>query len=169
MYYIIIEKFGKENVNKWKSYLRWRNVEFEKFDSIDKTLSPSLFTPTEAKDWEYCINDDFYLDLITDFAYAQQILYRYKNAKIVGVEVIDNEEKYIEKNNFLGYDILDQKREISLITNWGNDIEVINKYLGQNGLIKSLSETKEVRSFLEKNYTLDPHVIKSSIWAIYSM
>ena len=168
MYYIIIEKFGKENVNKWRSYLQWRNVEFKKFDSIDKTLSPSLFIPTEAKDWEYCINDDFNLDLITDLVYAQQILHRYKDAKIVGLETVDNEEKYIEKNNFLGYDILDKKREISLIANWGNDIGIINKYLGQNGLIKLLSQTKEIHSFLQKNYTSDPHVINCSIWAIYS-
>ena len=168
MYYIIVEKFGDENSKKWKSYLQWRNLEFKTFDSIDKILSPNLFTPKEAKDWEHIDDNDFNLDLITNFTYAQQILKRYKNAKLVGIEKVNNKETYIEKNNFLGYDILDQKREISLLTNWGNDIEIINKYIGQNGLIKSLSKAKEIHSFLEKNYASDPHVMNCNIWAIYN-
>jgi hypothetical protein len=45
MLYSIVESFSPLSGDAWDKYCNWRGLRFERFDSIDGLLRPSLFDP----------------------------------------------------------------------------------------------------------------------------
>ena len=72
MLYTIVEPFGPESGESWSAYIRWRGIPFSRFDSIDGILRPNLFTDPRDEDWQYIVNENFMLHLITDQDYAEK-------------------------------------------------------------------------------------------------
>ena len=167
MYYKVVEKFGPQAEDRWQSYLDWRGLNLNSFDSVDGILRPDLFEPESEEDWRNCINEDYKLSLITNFDYAQAILERYDNAVLVGIEM-ELEEGYVPKVGLLGFDIIDGYCEVSLVTNWGTDKEsIIENYVMSNGLIGNLSQALQIRNLLRKEFSEDSHAQNCQVWAIY--
>jgi hypothetical protein len=167
LYYKIIEKFGPENGEKWQNYLEWRGLELKSFDSVDGILRPDLFIPESKDDWRNCINEDYKLNLITNFDYARNILDRYEEPLIVGVD-IELEDGYVPRDGFLGFDIIDGYCDISLVTNWGTDGEdIISKHVMSNGLIEDFDSTLRLRDRLRDDFSEDAHAEACEVWGVY--
>ncbi|WP_154650817.1 hypothetical protein [Reinekea blandensis] len=167
MYYKVVKKFGLDFGSDWSSYKEWRNFEFSSFESVDALLRPDLFEPKSDEDWDNCVNEDYKLNLITNLEYAAKVHSRFKNSDLVGVE-IELETPPKETTELLGFDILDEYCQVSLLTNWGNNNDVIDTSLCKNGLIGDFSEALKIRNYLRKDFKEDGHAEFCGIWAIYT-
>lgn len=166
MLYTIIQSFSSTDVMKWVNYTEWRGVNFERFDSIDGILRPSLYEPEEDIDWLHVVNENFKLHLITDLKFARLKHKQIGKGDIVGL-AFENHD--VEHESFLGFDIIDGYCDVSLLTNWGNDVEVINQSLASNALVKDFCTAKKIFELLKENWGDDPHVESCRIVSIYSV
>ena len=57
MLYKIIESFSRADGARWTGYCDWRGLQFERFDSIDGIMRPSLFQKPEDDDWAHIVNE----------------------------------------------------------------------------------------------------------------
>ena len=168
MHYKLVERFGPEDGDRWRSYLEWRGLNLTSFDSVDGILRPDLFEPESVEDWHNCVNEDDKLNLITSLDYAKKILDRYDNPALIGVEIELEEEGYVPMDGLLGFDIIDAYCDVSLVTNWGTDEEsIINNYVMANGLIGELVPALRIRDSLRKGFSEDSHAEQCEVWAIY--
>ena len=166
LYYKIVQYFGPNSEN-WSTYISWRKTNLNSFDSVDCMFRPDLFLPKSERDWANCVNEDFKLHLITNLDYAKEIIHRYPNGNIVGVQPDINSD-HICKDGLSGYDIIDSYWYISLITNWEeNGNNSFCRYLMDNGLIGNLNQALQIRDFLHKKFPEDPHAKRCAVWAIY--
>jgi len=120
-------------------------------------------------DWRNCVNEDCKLNLITNIGYAKEILGRYDNAVLIGVE-IELDEDYISKDGLLGYDIIDGYCDVSLITNWGDDEKgFFSNAISANGLLGDLGQSLQLRDRLRQDFPEDSHAVNCEVWAIYKV
>ncbi|WPD20999.1 MAG: hypothetical protein SD837_12395 [Candidatus Electrothrix scaldis] len=164
MLYTIVQPFGSDDGERWTGYCQWRGLEFKRFDSIDGILRPSLLRGPEDADWPHIVNQDFMLHFIKDLEYACHKLEQIGKGEIVGVELEDHKP---DDQHFLGYDILDGYFDVSLLTNWGNDIALINDSLMLNGLVADFDQVNMIHQYLVSNYGDDDHVKGACVVSLY--
>jgi hypothetical protein len=68
---------------------------------------------------------------------------------------------------FLGFDLLEGDGSISLLTNFGNDFDYINRALAANALILDFETVAEIRLTLMQALPQDPHVKGCRIVSVY--
>lgn len=152
----------------WRDYCHWRNHKFTMLESLDSMLRDTVYEcPEHDTDWQYTLTIDRFggivTDVINDDAYAIQL------ARRLGGEVIlnfDYQELEVVQN-VIGYDILDGDCQFSLLTNFGNDIPIVNRYLTGNGLILLLSDVLQIHAWFLEHMPNDGHVGGSRIFAVY--
>ncbi len=150
---------------EWRNYCLWRKREFTSFDSLDSTIHNSMFSVEEDDDWNYSVSNGHYLtDVANDFAYAQRYAQRCGADEILIFDFVDNEDATL---HVVGYDILDGAFNYSLLTNFGNDITIVNDCLGPNGLIRDKDKALEVHRWFMNNMPDDHHVIGSRLFTVY--
>ena len=151
--------------DEWKSYILWRNYNFSSFESIDSQLRKSQFEPKCDEDWEYVITAGTILtDVISDLNFAKKYCEMLNECIVIGFDYIDQIQG---DKTILGYDILDGEMSYSLLTNFGNDIKIVNNVLSNNALIKTVVHASDVHVWFIKNKKDDPHVVGSKIVAVY--
>ena len=163
-FYTIVESFSPADGEKWDSYCKWRKKNFERFDSIDGVLRPNLFDRLADEDWEHIVNENFMLHLITNRVHAEKKKKEIEKGILLELRLDDHSP---EDKRFLGFDIIDGYFDISLLTNFGNDIEFINQALGSNGLVSDLMTTESIYRKLKNEFGSDPHVEDCQIISIY--
>jgi hypothetical protein len=166
MLYTIVQSFGPDDGDKWSDYCQWRGFTFDRFDSIDGILRYNLLESPADDDWPYIVKEDFMLHFITDLKHAFRKLAQIGKGEIVGVKLDDHDP---ENPNFSGYDILDGDFDVSLLTNWGNDIAMVNDSIALNGLVADFDQVKMIQQYLLSNYGDDPHVKGSRIISLYKV
>jgi hypothetical protein len=166
MIFTVVESFSPKNGERWASYCTWRGIVFDRFDSIDRILRPSLFSPKDEADWSHVVNEGFMTDFITDRSFAIEKRRLAGKGDIVGVTFENHDEG---DSQFLGYDLIDGCCSVSLFTNWGNDNEMINRSLAANGLVRSFSLASSIRDELVKTEGGDGHVSGCRVIAIYGV
>lgn len=164
MLFTIVEPFSPMDAEKWTSYCEWRGLTFERFDSIDGILRPSLFDSPADSDWEHIVNENFMLHLITDFPHARHKHEEIGKGDLVGLKFEGHDAT---DAGFLGFDIIDGYCDVSLLTNWGNDVEIINRSLGPNALVAELNTAQHILETLRTTWGDDPHVEGCRIVSIY--
>ena len=162
--FTIIESFGPPQGASWSYYIEWRGLSFDRFDSIDAILRPSLFTPESEEDWKHVSLESCMTHLITDYEYAAQKRSQMQRGDIVGLRYDDHDESDAA---FLGYDLIDGSLDVSLLTNWGNDMASINRALGPNALVQSFSVVQSIQNHLLSTCIDDGHVDGCRIVSIY--
>ena len=165
MLFTIVEDFGVTDGEAWTNYLEWRAMDFERFDSLDGMLRKSLFTPESVEDWDHVVCENFMIDYLTDFEYAHRSHARIGTGSLMGFSYSGHDES---DGGFLGYDIIDGYCDVSLLTNWGNDVEVVNRALGSNALVPKLAQIERIHEFLTSNHGDDNHVEGCRIVSVYS-
>ena len=165
MLYTIVEDFGPELGEAWFNYNEWRGLDFSRFDSLDGILRPSLFDPTTDEDWNHVVCEDFALSHLTDFLYAQKKHRKIGSGSLVAFSYENHDETH---KRFVGYDIIDGYCDVSLLTNWGNDLDFINQALGSNALLPRIQQAQTIHQQLLKDHSDDNHVPGSKIISVYS-
>ena len=69
---------------------------------------------------------------------------------------------------FLGYDLIDGSNDVSLLTNWGNDVGIVNRSISNTGLIRSRSVIEEVKDELLNAFGTDGHVDGCKVVSVYT-
>jgi len=165
MLYVIVEPFGPGNGQKWKDYLTWRDLPFERFDSVDGILRPTVYgSPETEEDWQHAPDGDFSLHLVTDLAFARRKREELGRGEVVGLCFEAHEETH---PGFLGFDILDGNNAISLLTNFGNDLAYVNEAVSPNGLIRSRERAEAVHRQIKREFPTDAHVEGSRLVSVY--
>ena len=164
MLYTIINSFSPADEDSWNTYCNWRGIQFGRFDSIDGILRPSLIDPIEDEDWEHVVNEDFMLHLITNIKYARKRLAGLGKGDLLAIKFEDHDT---EDHAFLGFDIIDGYYNDSLLSNWGNDVDVVNNHIGSNALIKEFKDIEYVYKYLKEKHIEDDHVADCKIVSIY--
>ena len=163
--FTIVEDFGPSDGEAWTHYLEWRSIHFERFDSLDGMLRQSLFTPESIDDWDHVVCRNFMVSYLKDFDYAQQVQLRIGAGSLMGFSYSEHDES---DEGFLGYDIIDGYCDISLLTNWGNDVEMVNRALGSNALVPTLGQVESIHAFLTSHHGDDNHVKDCRVISVYS-
>ena len=164
MLYIIVAPFSPNDGERWTSYCEWRGMHFERFESIDGVLRPNLFLTPEEDDWAHVVKEDFMLHFITDHPHALKKREQIGRGDLVGVKFEDHDTS---NPCFLGFDLLDGYCDISLLTNWGNDVECVNRALAANALILQQPVVEDIRRELLQTHGDDPHVEGCSVVSVY--
>ena len=162
--FTILESFGPAQGDVWNSYIAWRGLSLERFDSIDGILRPRLFTPVSNEGWEHVSEESGAGYGIIDYEYAVRMRTRMGRGDIVGMRWHAHDES---DSTFLGYDLIDSYFDVSLLTNWGNDNLFINEARGVGGLIQRLDVAERIQSHLLSSYAEDDHVDGCHIVSIY--
>jgi len=169
MYYKIIEQFGPQSDDRWQQYLRWRRLALTAFDSVDGILRPDLFTPESESDWKNCATEINRIHLITSLDYAKQLSVRTPNSVLVGVD-IEISKEYVPEKNLLGFDIIDEFGDVSLVTNWGSDeVNILDNHIAPNGLLHDLNQALKLQNILRQNFPDDSHAWNCRTWAVYQV
>ena len=166
MLFIIIAPFSPADGERWTRYCEWRGLNFERFDSIDGMLRPNLFETPEDSDWEHIVNESYMLHLITNLSHARRKHALIGKGDLVGLRFDDHETDH---EGFLGFDIIDGYCDVSLLTNWGNESEFINRGLAPNALLPDLKTTREIFDRLRSDFGDDPHVEGCQIVSVYAL
>ena len=149
----------------WASYIAWRKFEFRTFESLDSSVHNSFFSVRRDADWKYVLTLNGYVaDVVTDFDYAVFYCKKYKGDEVLNFDFIEEEDT---KRQVLGYDILDVALRYSLLTNFGNDLQIVNEDLSDNGLILAKSTAIKVHQWFMSHMPEDHHVNGSRICSVY--
>jgi hypothetical protein len=150
---------------KWRDYCAWRGRDFTSFDSLDSPLRNSSIDTEDQEFWNYFLSSESYLsDIVTDFDYAKRYAQRCGADEIL---IFDFSDRKDTSRHVVGYEILDGAFRYSLLTNFGNDIAIVNDSLGPNGLIQDEAKAREVHAWFKTHMPEDPHVIGSKVFAVY--
>lgn len=164
MLYTIVEAFAPSDGEKWSKYKAWRGRHFERFDSIDGMLRPSLFQPTTERDWDNVVTESFMTHLITNREYA---LARRREIGDGVVLEIRTDSHACATPEFLGFEIIDGHWSVSLLTNWGTEYSFIDDCLGPNGLIPEIGAAQRVHERLLSDYSDDSHAGACILISLY--
>ena len=149
----------------WLDYIKWRNFNFRSFESVDSKIRESIFEITTATDWEFAFTlEGIQTDILTDLQYARKFCIEHSGDEVVEFCFL---EELASDRQVLGYDILDGELRYSLLTNFGNNIQIVNDCLCSNALIRHLPQAQQVHAWFAVHMPKDPHVMKSKIVAAY--
>ena len=164
MLFTIIGSISPLDGDPWMAYCAWRAMDFETFESIDGILRPSLLGKLQGEDWNHIVQENFMLRFITDYDYARSKHQEIGAGDLVGVKFSDHD---LADDRFLGFDLIDGDCDVSLLTNWGNDIGMINRALSPSALVPSLPVIENIQAELLHRCGNDPHVDGCRIVSIY--
>jgi hypothetical protein len=151
---------------EWRNYCLWRKHDFATFDSLDSRMHNSMFTIEDDDSWNYVVTNGGYLtDVVNDYAYAQRYARQCEADEILMFDFAENVDSSL---HVAGYDILDGGFRYSLLTNFGNDITIVNECLGSNGLIHDKNRAMEVHRWFLDNMPDDNHVVGSRLFVVYN-
>ena len=169
MYYKIIKSFESNPDMSFEQYKEWIGYShLKEFESVDSMFRKDLFEPHSIEDWENCVNDDFKLNLITNLEYAKKVQSKFQDGEIIGVE-IELGEDYKPKPGLIGYDVLDDMCDVSLIANCKYEEDLFEKYeIASNCLIPTIEKAIEIRNIYRKDKD-DTHASNCEVWAIYKI
>ena len=149
----------------WLGYCDWRKFQFTSFDSLDSSINECESDTDDDEYWDYCVSmGEFLTDVVSDLVYAERMARRMSADVILPFDFLDSGD---DTQDVVGYDILDGALDFSLLTNFGNDIAIVNDHLGGNGLIRDREIVVEIHRWFLEHLEEDGHVIGSQICAVY--
>jgi hypothetical protein len=135
------------------------------FESLDSNIRGSLFKPRTDADWACALTtESIVTDALTDKEHALYIAENHGNALVIEFDYFENND---DSKPSLGYDILDGNYSYSLLTNFGNDITIVNGCLSRNALIRHQTQVIEVHKWFIENMSDDNHVDGCNIFVVY--
>jgi hypothetical protein len=179
---MILKKFGPHNkddsfpqwspLKDWDGFAEWAGLDHcKEYYSLDGLIRSRMFNPESIEDWQNCINEDFKIDIITNLDYAKKIIHKYPGSEIVGCieDPRKNNSKILKSHILLGYDILDDHNDVSLLTNWGGKDCTENIQLNAFALVDKSETAYSWASKLRKDHADDPHACNCKVWAVFKV
>ena len=172
--FIATEPFGPSNGQKWESYCLWAKIPgLVELVCLDSMLCPHLATERKAEDWDHVVCEDFRLDYFYDLDYLMRRVQQVPRRNILGL--YRNPENHVVAAPasgdfcFLGYDLIEEKTQISALTNCGGFPDVFrNDELDYFGLIDSFDRACEVRRTLSVHHPNEQHA-QCEMYAVWRL
>jgi hypothetical protein len=151
--------------DKWKSYCLWRNYSFREYRSLDSIINDVIEFEIEDGDWNSAVfNGDLLTDVICGSSYANKYALKLNAEIVLNFDYIENENP---SERIMGYDILDGNFSYSLLSNFGNNVKVVNANLSGNALVRSRDVVIDIHKWFQNNMKDDAHVSNSKIFVVY--
>lgn len=161
--FIAKERFEPSAGARWDEYVRWASIpNLVEVVTLDSMLCPRLVTELIAEDWAHVVNEDYRLDYFTDLNYLLGRIATTPRRNVLGL--YRNPESHInvapasDEFTFIGYDLIEDRTQISALTNCGGFPETFsNQELNERGLIQSFGRAREIQRLLPINNPEEHH------------
>lgn len=172
--FIATERFDPSDGERWEKYSQWARIPaMTEIVSLDAALCPCLIDTPQQEDWQHIVCEDFRLDYFYNLDYLKQRVQDIRRRNILGL--YRNPEAHIVAApapgdfGFIGYDLIEERTQISAVTNCGGFPDVFrNEELNLFGLIDSFDRACEVRRLLAERHPEDAHA-RCEMYAIWRL
>jgi hypothetical protein len=73
MFYAALERFDKDDGERWLEYARWLGrPDLQRVVTLDSMLCPPVVRIESDEDWQFVVCEDFMLDFFTDFEFVRR-------------------------------------------------------------------------------------------------
>ncbi|MDB6036069.1 MAG: hypothetical protein JWM16_6407 [Verrucomicrobiales bacterium] len=161
--FIATEAFAHTDGGGWTAYFEWAKIpQLVEVVGLDSILCRRIVTELNDEDWNHIVCEDFRLGYFLHLDYLKRRTQHVARKNILGL--YRNPVLHIETPpgpgafRFLGYDLIEERTQISALTNCGGFPEVFqNDELNRFGLIEDFNRASEVRQRLLESYPEEAH------------
>jgi len=172
--FIATERFDPSDGENWQKYCDWAKIPgLVEVVSLDGALCKHLIKEFQDEDWHHIVNEDFRLDYFYDLGYLMRRIQDVPRRNILGL--YRNPEVHIADApapgdfGFVGYDLIEERTQISALTNCGGFPTVFrNDELNRFGLMDSFARACEVRRLLAQNHPEEAHA-QCELYALWRL
>lgn len=172
--FIATERFDPSDGQKWQNYCDWAKIpSLVEVVSLDGMLCRHLVDKLQDEDWRHIVCEDFRLDYFYHLDYLKKRTQHVSRKNILGV--YRNSAVQIAappepgEFDFVGYDLIEEKTQISALTNCGGFPDVFrNDELNRFGLLDGFDRASEVRRLLAENHPEEPHA-QCEMYAVWRL
>ena len=173
MYFTAIEKFDRDNGERWADYARWiGHSDLVRIVTLDSLLCPPVVHAESAEDWQFVAKEDFMLDFFTDLDFVLRGVAGHRPAEVLAVI---REPSAAEVENFshpdfefAGFDLMDTRMVASALLGSDRFPEMfdVNELSPDSGLLRSHARAGEIRDDLRRRYP-DRANAQCDVWALW--
>ena len=173
MYFTAIEKFDRDNGERWADYARWiGRSDLIRVVTLDSLLCPLVVHAESAEDWQFVAKEDFMLDFFTDLDFVLDHVAGHRPAEVLAVI---REPSAAEMENFsrpdfefAGFDLLDTRMVASALLGSDRFPEMfdVNELSPESGLLLSPERAGEIRDELRRRYP-NRESAQCDVWALW--
>ena len=167
IYYTALKTYDSDNKTgfSWKEYLNFSEIEhLKELVSLDGILNALAFIPDldSTEEWNYIINNDgmvmFFFNNL-DYVLSKVEHLEFFNLLAVIKEPSKNRANLGDDYDFIGYDLIDKKGDVSALTNCGGfDETFLPSELNTFGLISEYDKAKKIVTALPINSPDEEHI-----------
>jgi hypothetical protein len=171
-YYAAIERFDRDNGERWKSFTRWLGrSDLTRIVTLDSSLCPTVVHPESADDWEFISKEEFMLDFYTSLDLVLNRIIGHRPSEVIAV-ARDPSAEEVEgfphpEFELAGFDVVDAEFSTSALLNSRfPDVVNVSKLSRESGLIPSQELAFQIRDDLRRRYP-DREDAKCCVWAVW--
>jgi hypothetical protein len=173
MYYAAIERFDRDNGERWMGYARWLGrTDLQRVVTLDSHLCRPLIHVESGADWEFVAQEEFMLDFFTDLDFVLRRAAGIPRALVVAATRDPSEADVGGFSRpdfeFEGFDVVDAQFTSSALFN-GNrfpGVFDVSELSAGSGLILSRDRAFAIRDSLRQRYPGRDQA-QCYVWAIW--
>jgi len=171
-YYAAIERFNRDNGERWKSFTRWLGrSDLTRIVTLDNTLCPPVVHPQSADDWEFIAKEEFMLDFYTSLDFVLRRIAGHRPSEVIAVARDPSAEEVDgfphREFELAGFDLVDTEFSTSaLLNNRFSNVVSVSKLSRESGLILSRELAFQWRDNLRRRYP-DREDARCCVWAVW--
>ena len=172
-YYTAIERFDRDNGERWVGYTRWLGrTDLKRLVTLDSLLCPPVVHVESSEDWEFVAQEEFMLDFYTNLDF---VLRRVSGHRPSVVVAIARDPSPADLSDFphpdfelAGFDVVDTQFIASALLNGGlfPGVFKVSELSLESGLIKSRERAFRIRDTLRRCFP-DRDEAECHVWAIW--
>ena len=173
MYFTAIEKFDRDNGERWADYARWiGRSDLVRIVTLDSLLCPPVVHAESAEDWQFVAKEDFMLDFFTDLDFVLRGVAGHRPAVVLAVirepAAADVENFSHPDFGFAGFDLLDTRMVGSALLGGERFPELfdVNELSPESGLLLSQERAGELRDELRRRHP-ERAAAQCHVWALW--
>lgn len=170
--YISNYRFGPWHGERWRDFITWSGLtQLKELVSLDGHLNGRVLDETKVEYWPHIVNEDFMLDYFTDLEFmlkqipettSKNILCVFRNPPL---HPEPPKDKF--RFEFVGYDLIDVKTEISALSNCRGFSRAFSKLeLNGFGLLNTHETAMKIQASLLEQYPNEGHA-DCHRWAVF--
>jgi len=171
-YYAAIERFDRNNGERWKSFTRWLGrSDLTRIVTLDNTLCPTVVHPQSADDWEFIAQEEFMLDFYTSLDLVLNRVAGHRPSEVIAVARDPSAEEVDAfphpEFEFAGFDVVDTELSTSaLLNNRFPNLVNVSRLSPESGLIPSREFAFTIRDTLRKRHP-ERGDARCYVWAVW--
>jgi len=172
-YYTAIERFDRDNGERWLGYTRWLGrTDLVRVVTLDSILCPPVVHMETSEDWPFVAQEEFMLDFFTDLDFVRRRVSGHRPSVVIAVardpsasDISGFPHPHFE---FSGFDIVDAQFTASALLSGCNFPGAfdVSELSSKSGLIASRERAFRIRDVLHRRYP-NRNKTQSYVWAIW--